>query len=176
MSNVGGFNDLSFTIPGGPTIEIGNNVAATCSLCHGFPHAGSELVLPPQRDIGVGGHAAAGRFNGPKAGSDTTGGTGPAPAKDMPIFKITCNAGKEHPFYGSEITTNDPGSGLITGKCSDIGKSTVPALRGLASRAPFFHDGSARDLNGVVNFYNQRFSISLTSQEKSDLVNFLAAL
>lgn len=182
MSNVGGFSDISFPIPNpDPTqppiiFKIGNNVPATCSLCHGFPHSGSELVLPPQRDIGVGGQAAAGRFLGPDAGDDTSGGVGTPPAQDLPIFKVTCNAGVQHPFYGSEIITNDPGAGLITGKCADIGKTTVPGLRGLASRAPFFHNGLARDLNGVVNFYNQRFNIGLTAPEKADLVNFLAAL
>ena len=175
MSNVGGFNDFVISIPGGPTIEIGNNVPFTCSGCHGFPHAGSELVFPPQRDIGTGGQADAGSFNGPKAGTDTTGGVGPAPAGDLPTFKITCT-GAPHPFYGTEIITNDPGTGLITGKCKDIGKRTVPALRGLASRAPFFSDGSAKNIAAVVGFYNQRFNIGLTAQEKTDLVNFMAAL
>ncbi|MGE3290663.1 MAG: hypothetical protein AB7I59_26410 [Geminicoccaceae bacterium] len=173
LANVGGFNDI---FPPGPPFNPLTLFPANCSTCHGMPHAGSELVLPPQRDIGVGGQAAAGRFNGPVAATDPALGNGPAPAGDLPVFKFTCNNGATHPFYGSEIITNDPGSGLITGKCADIGKSTVPGLRGLASRAPFFHDGSARDLNGVVNFYDQRFNIGLTAQEKSDLVNFLAAL
>ncbi len=52
----------------------------------------------------------------------------------------------------------------------------MPQLRALAARAPYFHDGSAKDLNGVVDFYNQRFAINLTAQEKTDLVNFLSAL
>jgi len=65
---------------------------------------------------------------------------------------------------------------LITGKCADIGKVTVSTLRGLASRAPYFHDGSAATLMDVVNFYDRRFSIGLSAQEKIDLVNFLNAL
>jgi cytochrome c peroxidase len=65
---------------------------------------------------------------------------------------------------------------LISGKCADIGRLTVAPLRGLASRAPYFSDGSAATLLDVVNFYNQRFSIGLTDQDKQDLVNFLSAL
>jgi cytochrome c peroxidase len=49
-------------------------------------------------------------------------------------------------------------------------------LRGLASRAPFFHGGNASSLQDVVNFYDQRFSIGLTPQQKTDLVNFLNTL
>jgi cytochrome c peroxidase len=94
----------------------------------------------------------------------------------MPIFKFTCTNGATHPFYGTTIITNDPGKGLITGKCSDLGQTTVPQLRALAARAPYFHDGSAKDLGAVVDFYNQRFVMNLTVQEKTDLVNFMSAL
>jgi cytochrome c peroxidase len=52
----------------------------------------------------------------------------------------------------------------------------VPQLRGLAAHAPFFHDGSAQDLASVVNFYNSRFNINFTSQEKQDLIQFLRTL
>ena len=103
-------------------------------------------------------------------------GFGPAPANDLPKFKFTCINGATHPFYGTQIITNDPGKGLITGKCADLGQQTVPQLRGLAARAPYFHDGSASDLGDVVDFYNQRFVMNLTVQEKTDLVNFLSAL
>jgi cytochrome c peroxidase len=41
-------------------------------------------------------------------------------------------------------------------------------------RAPYFHNGSARTLLDVVNFYNQRFNIG--NQQKQDLVNFLNTL
>lgn len=162
LNNVGGFNDFEIA----PGIVIGNNVPFTCSGCHSFPHAGSELVFPPQRDIGTGGQANI---------LSAADGRGTAPHADLPIFTFHCT-GTPHPFYGNTIVTNDPGTGLITGKCKDIGKKTVPALRGLASRAPFFSDGSAASLGDVVDFYNQRFNIALTVQEKSDLVAFLSAL
>jgi cytochrome c peroxidase len=65
---------------------------------------------------------------------------------------------------------------LISGNCADIGKIKGPILRGLAARAPYFHNGSAATLMDVVNFYDQRFSIGFTPQQKQDLVNFLNTL
>jgi cytochrome c peroxidase len=59
---------------------------------------------------------------------------------------------------------------------ADIGKVTVSTLRGLAARAPYFHDGSAATLMDVVNFYDRRFSIGLSAQDRIDRVNFLNAL
>ena len=49
-------------------------------------------------------------------------------------------------------------------------------LRGLAARAPYFHNGAGADLRQVVNFYNERFDMQLTDEQKSDLVAFLDSL
>lgn len=65
---------------------------------------------------------------------------------------------------------------MITGQCADTGKLKGPVLRGLAARAPYFHNGSAASLRDVVDFYDQRFGIGFTLQQKTDLVNFLNAL
>ena len=46
----------------------------------------------------------------------------------------------------------------------------------LPARAPYFHKGGAATLNDVVEFYNQRFTLNLSSQQKSDLVAFLKTL
>jgi cytochrome c peroxidase len=51
-----------------------------------------------------------------------------------------------------------------------------PILRGLAARAPYFHNGSAATLAEVVEFYNRRFDIGLSAQEKFDLIAFMKAL
>ncbi|MGZ6227354.1 MAG: c-type cytochrome [Candidatus Binataceae bacterium] len=51
-----------------------------------------------------------------------------------------------------------------------------PILRGLAARAPYFHNGSAASLEDVVNFYDQRFGVGFTDQEKEDLIAFLLTL
>jgi cytochrome c peroxidase len=49
-------------------------------------------------------------------------------------------------------------------------------FRGLTARAPYFANGSARDLIELVNFFDRRFKIGLTDKEKQDLVNFLSIL
>ncbi len=52
---------------------------------------------------------------------------------------------------------------------------TTP-LRALFQHAPYFHDGSARDLPAVVEHYNRHFSLNLTPAQKADLVEFLKSL
>ena len=49
-------------------------------------------------------------------------------------------------------------------------------LRNLAPRAPYFHNGFAADLATAVDFYDTRFNIGFTKQDKSDLVAFLRSL
>ena len=64
----------------------------------------------------------------------------------------------------------------MTGRWRDVGKFKGPVLRALASRAPYFHDGSATTLADVIEFYDTRFAIHLSPQEKADLLAFLMAL
>jgi cytochrome c peroxidase len=46
----------------------------------------------------------------------------------------------------------------------------------LAARAPYFHDGQAKDIAAVVTHYNARLSLNLTATQKRDLEAFLRAL
>lgn len=136
-----------------------------CGTCHDSPNVGNHSVRLPI-DIGV---SSAGPFN-------ATAGTGAVPIldnADLPVFTVTCIAGVHQ---GTVYTVTDLGRGMISGKCADIGKFKGPILRGLASRAPYFHNGAARSLDDVVTFYDQRFEIHFTEEEKSDLVAFLNAL
>ena len=73
-------------------------------------------------------------------------------------------------------TTTDLGQALIDGKFDHVGKIKGPILRGLAARAPYFHNGSAATLLDAVNFYNTRFNLHLSEQDKDDLVAFLKTL
>jgi len=73
-------------------------------------------------------------------------------------------------------TTTDLGQALIDGKFDHVGKIKGPILRGLAGRAPYFHNGSAATLMDVVNFYDVRFQLGLSQQDKNDLAAFLATL
>jgi cytochrome c peroxidase len=96
---------------------------------------------------------------------------------DLPLFRITCDpSAPPHPQLGRTFLTQDPGRALITGKCADAGSILMQQFRGLIARAPYFANGSAADLTELVDFYDRRFRIGLTEQEKHDLVNFLSIL
>jgi hypothetical protein len=52
---------------------------------------------------------------------------------------------------------------------------TTP-LRGVWQHPPYFHDGSAPTLVDVVERYNTALALSLTAQQKADLVQYLKSL
>jgi hypothetical protein len=96
---------------------------------------------------------------------------------ELPLFRIICDSSAPpHPQLGRTVLTQDPGRALITGKCADVGSILMQQFRGLTARAPYFVNGSAADLTGLVDFYDRRFKIGLTDREKQDLVNFLSIL
>jgi hypothetical protein len=74
---------------------------------------------------------------------------------------------------GAVRQTCDLGRATGTGKWADIGKFRAPPLRGLAARAPYFHDGQAKDIRAAVNYHDQRFNIGLNAIEKLELEYFL---
>jgi cytochrome c peroxidase len=148
ITGVEGLNDV-LNVP---------SISGFCGTCHDTPNVGDHSIKLPL-DIGI---ADAGA-NAPPA-LDISG---------LPVFTLTCMQG---PLAGKVYKVTDPGKATISGLCQDIGKLKGPILRGLASRAPYFHNGSAATLMDVVNFYDQRFAIGFTEQEKTDLVNFLNAL
>jgi cytochrome c peroxidase len=77
---------------------------------------------------------------------------------------------------GSLKQSTDPGTGLRTGSFKELNRFKVPTLRGLASRAPYFHGGIADTLEKVVDHYQNNLGFVFTSQERDDLVAFLKAL
>jgi hypothetical protein len=96
---------------------------------------------------------------------------------ELPVFRITCStSAPPHPRLGRTFLTQDPGRALITGKCADAGSILMQQFRGLIARAPYFANGSAADLNELVDFYDHRFQMGLTDKEKQDIVNFLSIL
>jgi cytochrome c peroxidase len=156
------FNNTNINITGVTGLNDALNIASIpgfCGTCHDNPNVGNHSVKLPL-DIGI-----------PDAGSKAP------PALDisgLPVFTLTCM--QPGPLFGRVYTVTDPGKALISGQCQDIGRFKGPVLRGLAGRAPYFHNGSAATLLDVVNFYDKRFGIGFTNQQKIDLVNFLNAL
>lgn len=146
------FNSRPIPIEGvaGLNDALGEQVVmGTCTTCHDTPEVGNHSVAAP---LNIG----------------TTDESRRTP--DMPLYTLRCIA------TGQLYKVTDPGRAMITGKCSDIGKFKGPILRGVAARAPYFHNGSAATLNDVVDFYDTRFNLGLTEQEKHDLAAFLRTL
>lgn len=142
------FNTKSFTIDNVGGLPS-SSLTGTCTLCHDSPNVGDHSVAAP---LNIGSADASVR------------------TPDLPLYTLYCFSTQE------TIQTTDPGRSMITGKCADIGKFKGPILRGLAARAPYFHNGSAATLRDAVNFYDTRFHIGFSGQEKADLIAFLKSL
>jgi cytochrome c peroxidase len=72
--------------------------------------------------------------------------------------------------------TTDPGRALRSGAWADMDRFKTPSMRGIVTRAPYFHNGIAATLEDVVVFYEQALGFVYTPQEREDLVAFLKAL
>ena len=138
--NVDGFNDLP---------NVGNPSAlTTCSTCHNISSSGGDFQPNAQRNTGIGGGGGVRRPGG-----------GHRSAPLHAHLQQQRQAGVPGPRADRQQRS---GPGADHRQVRDIGKFTVPQLRALAAREPYFHDGSARTLGAVVSFYNQRFSIGLS--------------
>jgi cytochrome c peroxidase len=114
----------------------------------------------------------------------------------------------ERPFHNTGLYNLDPlgsyperNEGLFThtGKLEDMGRFRAPSLRNIAVTAPYMHDGSIPDLDGVIDHYaaggrtiaegeyagvgaenpNKSEFVTgfvLTDQERADLKAFLESL
>jgi hypothetical protein len=149
------FNTKKITISGvsgindEPVFEAPQQLVGTCTTCHNTPNGGNHSVVAP---LNIGLVDASRR------------------TADMPLYTL------RNKTTGETVKVTDPGRALIDGKWSHIGRFKGPMLRNLAPRAPYFHNGFAKDLNAVVEFYDERFAIGFTKQEKSDLIAFLRSL
>jgi hypothetical protein len=149
------------------TVGLGNPLKRTCSTCHGMHMTGMDTANG-WMDLGTTNHPWA---------LEPAESPWAKKLPELPLFKITCRPDlPPHPFLGRTIYTQDPGRALISGKCEDVGAIVIQQFRGLAARAPYFSNGSAASLREVVDFYDRRFNIRFTEQEKADLVNFLSVL
>jgi len=126
-----------------------NARGGTCLGCHNAENVGSN-VAGITFDIGV---------SGPEFRVPNT-----------PIYTV------RNLTTGEVRQTTDPGRALQTGKWADLNRFKSPALRGLAARPSYFHNGSARTLHDVIRTYEQTLGFSFTPQEEEDLEAFLNAL
>ena len=140
------------------TVGLGNPTKRTCATCHNGQLTGQDLTA---------GWVDLGTTNRPWANE----------SPELPLFKITCDAAAPpHTFLGRVIYTQDPGRALVSGRCLDVGSIVMAQFRGLSARKPYFSNGSAKTLRELVDFYDRRFKIGYSEQERTDLVNFLSVL
>jgi cytochrome c peroxidase len=89
---------------------------------------------------------------------------------DLPLYTFRSRV------TGETRQLSDAGRGNITGLWADLGRFKTPTLRGLASRAPYFHNGIAATIEAVVRHYERHVGFVFTDEERADLVAFLGAL
>jgi len=123
-------------------------VRGTCSTCHNTPNVGGHSVIR-MVDLGIANAANC--------------------LPELPVLTLQNKA------TGEIRRICDMGRGG-NGVWADLAKFRVPPLRGLAARAPYFHDGRAKNISEVVHFYKDRFNIDLSDGKGSDLEAFLGAL
>jgi cytochrome c peroxidase len=163
ISGVAGIND---DVAAGGLVAGGLPVLqGTCGTCHDTPNVGNHS-FPTPLNIGTGDPSPTSPFVN-LGGLDVSYLPQITVCQKDPSTDLPTNNCK---------TTTDLGQALIDGNFDHVGKIKGPILRGLAGRAPYFHNGSAATLLDVVNFYNTRFALNLTEQQKTDLVAFLKTL
>jgi cytochrome c peroxidase len=163
ITGVAGINDdvaAGGLVAGGVPLLMG-----TCGTCHDTPNVGNHS-FPTPLNIGTG---------DPSPGNPSVS-MGGLDLSSLPEITVC----RKDPSSGVATrdckTTTDLGQALIDGKFDHVGKIKGPILRGLAGRAPYFHNGSAATLMDAVNFYDTRFTLHLSQQDKDDLVAFLKTL
>lgn len=90
--------------------------------------------------------------------------------RGLPLYTL------QHKVTKKKYRTTDPGRALRTGLWSDLDRFKTPSLRGVAARAPYFHNGIAKSLRDVVIHYERALGFRFTEQERQDLVAFMEAL
>jgi len=162
ITDVRGLND-------DPALGSPAVIKGTCTTCHDTPNVGNHS-MPLPLDIGTSRQAAF------ESNPDIVAGLGNLTPPDLPIYEISGCPGSASPSTKVTFYTSDPGKALISGKCSDVNRGKGPILRGLAARAPYFHNGAAANLQQLVDFYSERFQMNLTPEQKEDMIVFLNSL
>ncbi len=163
ITGVAGIND---DVAGGGLVAGGiPSLQGTCGTCHDTPNVGDHS-FPTPLNIGTGDPS-------PSNPAVNLGGLDVSFLPEITVCKTDPTSGLP---TNNCRTTTDLGQALVDGRFDHVGKIKGPILRGLAGRAPYFHNGSAATLMDIVNFYDIRFGLNLTKQQKSDLVAFLKTL
>jgi len=88
---------------------------------------------------------------------------------------------------GADVRNPDTGRYEVTHDAKDWGAFKTSGLRDIATRAPYMHDGSLKNLRQVIEYYDKGGTpnrnldpdikrLKLSDREKEDLVEFMRAL
>jgi hypothetical protein len=147
------FNNHEFTISGvngfNNVAGIGDNFVGTCSSCHNVPNVGGHAVIR-MMDIGTADEANCNPV--------------------LPILTV------QNKTTMAVRRICDLGRGQGSGLWTEVAAFRVPPLRGLAARAPYFHNGSAKNIKQAIRYHEERFNIDLGHGRRKDLEAFLGAL
>ncbi|CAN5621229.1 cytochrome c peroxidase [soil metagenome] len=115
----------------------------------------------------------------------------------LQLFRQKCESCHKEPLFTdlqyrnnglSSSFEKDPGRARITNLPQDSGKFKVPSLRNVELSYPYMHDGKLQSLSQVLDHYRTGVvqsaildtlllsGISITDQEKTDLLAFLSTL
>lgn len=86
--------------------------------------------------------------------------------------------------WGLDQPNPDVGRSKVTGDDADFGKFKTPTLRNIAVTGPYFHDGRAKTLEEVIEFYRKGGvpnpnlddkiqPLNISDEEAADLVTFM---
>lgn len=107
-----------------------------------------------------------------------------------PAGCASCHSGwafTDHAFHDIGLPGEDKGRGAILGEPTVDHAFKTPGLRDVGNRAPYMHDGSIATLEAVLDHYAGNYvdrptlspdlpRLTLTAQEKADLLAFLRSL
>ena len=118
--------------------------------------------------------------------------------KGYQLFLKNCNSCHTEPLFSNynfannglpiDTSLNDYGRWGITKLSKDSLLFKIPSLRNLSYTPPYMHDGRFKTLNQVVTHYMKgientrtlskelKFKVSLTSDERADIISFLLTL
>ena len=185
------FNTRRFTFPGVPG-------TFSCTACHSTTDIGNFPFVAPNNAVPEASKFVRNGLDSPEflahlASRDPRMQSFVARTANLPVYTISLNvpAAEIGPRCGPAILprldtgepileslthSTDLGRAMVTGLCADLGGFKPPILRGLATRAPYFHNGSAATIEDVVNFYDVILRANFSDQERADLAMFLRAL
>jgi len=105
---------------------------------------------------------------------------------------VACHSGSnfsDNRFHDIGLNSNSANRAETTGRTDDRFRTKTPTLRNVALTAPYFHDGSASDLQAVISHYNDNshtasgrtpdpllHPLELSQNDINDLIAYLESL